>query len=163
KEVIDPLAFTDRMKLAIRFSDDMGARSIVRDIGFQYMNGALAEEGFADNKRNGILWLGGDYDPKPLSGIMGPPPLDGRKEATWVRANARGIASFLTLVWTNQLVDKASCEEMRDILLERRVGYATNLTNKAPGTAKRTWSKTGILTGVSEGAIIEANRGGKRL
>ena len=25
------------------------------------MNGSLGEDGFADNTRNGVLWLGGDF------------------------------------------------------------------------------------------------------
>src|SRR5262249_45168275 len=61
KSVVETLDFMARMRLMIRWSCNNSAGSCVRDLGFQYMNGALAEDGFADNKQNGILWLGGDY------------------------------------------------------------------------------------------------------
>ena len=161
KATIDKLEFTDRMKLMIRFSDNMSSGSCVRDVGFQYLNGSLAADGFADNQRNGILWLGGDFGYTNTPPIMGAPPWDSRKDATWVRANAKGIASYFTLVWTNRLVDRAASGEMRDILLDRAgVGYGTYLGNYTPNVV-RSLSKVGILgTVISEGVILECNAGG---
>jgi hypothetical protein len=156
------LKFLDRMRLMIRFSDNAAAGSCVRDIGFQYMNASLAADGFADDTRNGILWLGGDFGFEPARPIMRGPPWDTGPDATWVRANARGIISFLTLMWTNRLVDQTASKEMRDIMLERGVGFATNLSNSTVGQV-RAFSKTGILSTVSEGVIVEANSGGRLL
>ena len=62
---IPGLGFMDRMKLMIRWSDNTAAGSCVHAVGFQYMNSALAADGFADNKANGILWLGGDFGLAP--------------------------------------------------------------------------------------------------
>jgi Beta-lactamase enzyme family len=163
KATIDTLKSMKRSKLMIRFSDNMAAGSCVRDVGFQYMNASLAAEGFADNARNGILWLGGDFGYAAMPGIMGAPPWDSGANATWVRANARGIISFLTLMWKNQLVDQASCKQMREIMLERGgVGFATNISNATPGQV-RAFSKVGIIGTVSEGVIIEANSSGRLL
>ncbi|HZZ78285.1 MAG TPA: serine hydrolase [Gemmataceae bacterium] len=160
RAVIDTLEFMDRMKLMVRFSDNMASGSCVRDIGFQYLNGALAAHGFADNAKNGVLWLGGDfgYDDSK-SPIMGAPPWDKNADATWVRANARGIASYLTLVWTNRLVSQDASQDMRDILRDRSVGYATYIGNATPNRL-RTFSKIGLLGHIiSEGVIIEAKNG----
>jgi hypothetical protein len=173
KPVIDTLEFGDRMKLAIRFSDNLGAGSCARDVGFQYMNGALAEEGFADNKRNGILWLGGDFGYETNPPIMGAPPWDTTKGATWVRANAKGIASFFTLVWTNRLVNERASPVMRNILKEPGgVGLGTFLANNTPDRVA-SWGKIGLLTmktptggdtsSISEGVIVESNTGGKTI
>lgn len=161
---ISTLAFFDRLRLAIRFSDNFSSGSCVRDIGFQFLNGSLQESGFADNKHNGVLWLGGDFG---FAGgtppIMGAPPWDSTRDATWVRANAKGIASYLTLLWGNRLVDQASSREMRDIMLERSVGFSTYMRLATPGVV-RAWSKVGILPGIySEGVILEINAEGKML
>jgi hypothetical protein len=154
--VIKPLPFLDRLRLAIRFSDNMASGSCVRDIGFQYQNGSLGSAGFDDSQHNGVLWEGGDFGFSPREPIMGAPPWDTSRDATWVRANARGIASYLTLLWGNRLVNRESSREMRDILRDRGVGYATYMGNATPRTT-RTWSKIGILPGsISEGLIIEA-------
>lgn len=157
---ISVLPFMDRLRLAIRFSDNMGSGACARDMGFQFMNGSLGESGFADNRRNGFLWLGGDFGFAPKTLIMGAPPWDTSANATWVRASARGIASYLTLLWTNRLVDGPSSGEMREILLDRAgIGFGTFIGNATPGRRK-SWSKVGILTGsISEGVIIEAAAG----
>jgi hypothetical protein len=160
KAKIDSLKFKDRMKLMIRFSDNMASGSCVRDVGFQYINGALDAHGFTDNAKNGILWLGTDFGYTNSPPIMGTPPWDNNPDGTWVRANARGIASYLTLVWTNRLVNKNASKEIReDLLLDRSVGFATYIGNNTPNTL-RTWSKIGLLGGtISEGVIIEASAG----
>jgi hypothetical protein len=161
RATISSLAFFDRLRLAIRFSDNFSSGSCVRDIGFQFMNGALQEAGFADNKHNGVLWLGGDFGFATTPPIMKAPPWDSTRDATWVRANAKGIASYLTLVWANKLVDQASSREMRDILRERGVGFSTYMRLATPGVV-RAWSKVGILPGIfSEGVILEVNADGK--
>jgi hypothetical protein len=153
---IKPLPFLDRLRLAIRFSDNMASGSCARDVGFQYQNGSLGAAGFDDDKHNGFLWEGGDFGFAPHEHIMGAPPWDTSRDATWVRANARGIASYLTLLWGNRLISRQASREMREILLDRGVGYATYIGNATPRTT-RTWSKIGILTGsISEGLIIEA-------
>lgn len=155
KDIIDKLGFLDRLKLMIRFSDNMAAGSCVRAIGFQYTNGSLAADGFADNKQNGVLWNGGDIGHTKTPPIMGHPPWAREKNATWVRANARGIASYLTLVWTNQLVSKIASGEMRKILLDQSVGLGTHLANGTPERL-RSFGKTGVLPGnFSEGIIVE--------
>lgn len=152
------LGFMDRMKLMIRWSDNDAARSCVHAVSFQYMNSALAADGFADNKRNGILWLGGDFGSGP---IMGQPPWD--RSGTWVRANVRGIASFMALLWTNQLVSADCSRIMRDeIMRERGFGYATWLSNSTPSKA-RAWSKVGANGTQSEAAIIEGTPSGKQI
>lgn len=152
------LDFLDRLKLGVRWSCNMSAGSVVRDIGFQYMNGVMADEGLADNKRNGILFLGGDYG-FATTPIMAQPPWAHGK-GSWVRANAKGIASYLTLVWTNRLVNPQASKEMRDILLERKEGLGTTMGNNAPGRV-RVWSKVGIGGTTSEGCIIETHTGTK--
>jgi hypothetical protein len=157
------LGFMDRMKLMIRWSDNPAAGSCAHNISYQYMAGALKADGFADNKRNGILWLGGDFGFGDGDGtaIMGQPPWD--RSGTWVRANARGIASFLALLWTNQLVSADASRSMRsDLMLESGVGYATWLSNSTPSKTKA-WSKVGANGSQSEAAIIDCSPGGKKI
>jgi hypothetical protein len=166
KGVIDTLAFMERMKLMIRFSHNMGAGSCVRDLGFQFMNGTLGEEGFADNGRNGILWQGGDFGYTRQPPIMGPPPWDTKPNATWVRSSAKGVASFLTLLWSNRAVDRSSSQEMREILLGRPgLGYGSFLVNHTPNR-RRSFNKTGqndTGSSISEGIIVECSSGGTLL
>lgn len=163
RATINTLSFLDRLRLAIRFSDNFSSGSCVRDIGFQFMNGSLQESGFADNKHNGVLWLGGDFGFASTPPIMGAPPWDTSRDATWVRANARGIASFFTLLWAGRLVDRQSSREMRDIMLERDVGFSTFMRVATPGVV-RAFSKVGILPGkFSEAVILEVNASGKFL
>jgi hypothetical protein len=155
---IKPLPFLDRLRLAIRFSDNNASGSCARDISFQYQNGSLGSAGFDNNQHNGFLWEGGDFGFAPHDQIMGAPPWDPHHGATWVRANARGIASYLTLLWANSLVSGSASREMRDILEDRAgIGFATYMGNATKRTT-RTWSKIGILTGsVSEGLIVETS------
>ena len=155
---IKPLPFLDRLRLAIRFSDNNASGSCARDISFQYQNGSLGAAGFDDNQHNGFLWEGGDFGFAPHDPIMGAPPWDTHRGGTWVRANARGVASYLTLLWTNSLVSGSASREMRDILIDRAgIGFATYMGNATKRTT-RTWSKIGILTGsVSEGLIVETS------
>ena len=161
KSVIDTLTFMDRMKLMIRFSNNSAAGSCVRDLGFQFMNGTLAEEGFADNARNGVLWQGGDFGYTSHPPIMGPPPWDKKSDATWVRSSAKGVASYMTLLWSNRLVDQSSCQEMREILLGRPgIGYGSFIVNHTPNCL-RSFNKTGASgSSLSEGAIIESRSKG---
>ena len=155
RAVIDMLKFLERMKLMIRFSDNMSSGSCIREIGFQYTNKSLAADGFADNSKNGFLWNGGDIGYTSVPPKMGPPPWDTGKDATWVRGNARGVLSFLTLLWTNRLVSPKASADMRGILEDADVGLGTYLGNGTPNRL-RSFSKTGILPGnVSEGIIVE--------
>jgi len=155
---IKPLPFLDRLRLCIRFSDNNASGSCARDISFQYQNGSLGAAGFDDNQHNGFLWEGGDFGFAPHDPIMGAPPWDTHRGATWVRANARGVASYLTLLWANSLVSSSASREMRDILIDRAgIGFGTYMGNATKRTT-RTWSKIGILTGsVSEGLIVETS------
>ncbi len=92
---------------------------------------------------------------------MGQPPWD--RSGTWVRANVRGIASFMALLWTNQLVSADCSRIMRDeIMRERGFGYATWLSNSTPSKA-RAWSKVGANGTQSEAAIIEGTPSGKQI
>jgi hypothetical protein len=177
KAIVKDLKFLDRMKLMIRFSDNNSAGSCVRDVSFQYMNRSLASAGFNDKARNGILWLGGDFgygdnnfDPKkgkwvPVpTPIMQGPPWDHSPDATWVRASARGIASFFTLAWTNRLVSPDASREMRSILLERSPeGFVTTIGSFTPNK-KRCFGKPGQPDDRgprSDGLVIECHSTGR--
>ena len=55
------LGFRDRMKLMIANSNNHAAASCIDDIGFQYLNGALAAAGLFSAGSSGGLWIALDY------------------------------------------------------------------------------------------------------
>ena len=60
KGVIDTLGFLDRLKLCVRMSDGNAAGSVIEDLGFDFINATLRNEGYYDEKNAG-LWVGSSY------------------------------------------------------------------------------------------------------
>ncbi len=102
------LGFRDRMKLMIANSNNRAAASCIDDIGFQYLNGALAAEGLFSASDGGGLWIALDYGGHEWGKSAG---------GGWSQgATAAAVARFLALLETNRLVDADASDEMRKIM-----------------------------------------------
>jgi len=133
------MGFRDRMKLSIGWSDNGATGTLVADLGRQYINGALAADGFYDRSSNRGLWLSGNYD-GVASGDWETKADSGDAQA----ATAATVAAFLAFMDTNRLVDAAASTEMRDEIMGVP-WFHTTLTKKGrPATA---YGKVGIDTG----------------
>jgi hypothetical protein len=106
-------AFTDRLKQAVMNSDDDDAGSCIRDLGFPYVNGCLAEAGI--RKRGKGLWVALDYAgqfwwPETFNEVGSPQA-----------ATARSLVDLMTLLEFDELVP-GSRSEMIDLLSGARAG-----------------------------------------
>jgi hypothetical protein len=117
KATVNGLGFLDRLKLGIAWSDDNASGSCLHDLGYQFINGTLANEGFFDgSKADGGLWLGSDYGFAP-----GAPKMGDDRAGTTVGATAQVLAKFITLMVQGRLVNKDSSIAMQD-LMDFRLG-----------------------------------------
>ncbi len=111
------LGFRQRLALTMgpsRVASDLVAPTVIRDIGYAYITSVLLQYGLYDPNRGGGLWLGSDYDRSEWQGAPA-------SSLTKVRGGARSatagsLATFLTLLMQDRLVDPQSSAEMRDLL-----------------------------------------------
>jgi hypothetical protein len=103
------LGFRDRMKLMIANSNNHAAASCIDDIGFQYLNGALAAVGlFSAGAGGGGLWIALDYGGHWWGKVAG---------GGWAQgATASAVAGLLALLETKRLVDAEASKEMRNMM-----------------------------------------------
>lgn len=103
------LGFRDRMKLMIANSNNQAAASCIDDIGFQYLNGALAAAGFFNaGAGGGGLWIALDYGGHWWGKAAG---------GGWAQgATAAAVAGLLALLATDRLVDADASKEMREMM-----------------------------------------------
>jgi hypothetical protein len=106
-------AFADRLKSAVMNSNDDDAGSCIRDLGFPYIHGCLAEAGLWQKGKG--LWIALDY----AGGLWWQDALDdaGSTQA----ATARTLVEMLTLLEFDELVP-GSRTEMLDLLSGARGG-----------------------------------------
>jgi hypothetical protein len=106
-------AFTDRLMFAIRYSDDEEAGSCIRDLGFPYIHGCMAEAGIW--KRGRGLWVALDY-----AGHLWWPET-ANEVGSAQACTARSLVELMTLLEFDELVP-GSRAEMRDLLAGVRPG-----------------------------------------
>jgi hypothetical protein len=137
--------FYDRMKLAIGWSDNGATGTCVEDIGRQYLNGALANDGFYDRGSQHGLWLSGNYDGVESGAWEKKPDSVSAQTAT-----AASVAWFLTLMETDRLVDADSSKDMRENIMGEPWFIDTLNRNKRPvAPAPASYGKVGIDGGRS--------------
>ena len=142
------LGFRDRLKLMIGNSNNRAAASCIDDIGFQYLNGALAAQGLFEGGSGG-LWIALDYGGHSWgSGVGG----------GWAQgATAYSVARFLALLETKQLVDLDSSNEMQD-LMSFKGHYSSWFVNKLQTenrAPQRAYGKIGLDGTADDCAVIE--------
>lgn len=135
------MGFRDRMKLSIGWSDNAATGTLVADLGRQYINGALAADGFYNRGTKRGLWLSGNYD-GVASGAWETRPESGDAQP----ATAATVAAFLSLMETNRLVDDVASADMRDNIMGVPWFGTTLSSNGRPATA---YGKVGIDGGTS--------------
>jgi hypothetical protein len=143
------LGFRDRIKLMIGNSNNHAAASCIDDIGFQYLNGALAAEGLFNKSDGGGLWIALDYGGHKWG------KLDG---GGWAQgATAASVARFLALIETNRLVDADASGEMRDMMsFQGHYGsWFVNKLNNAGRVTTRAYGKIGLDGTMDDCAVIE--------
>jgi hypothetical protein len=143
------LRFRDRMKLMIANSNNHAAASCIDDIGFQYLNGALAAEELFSKSSGGGLWIALDYGGhrwgKSVSG-------------GWAQgATAAAVARFMALAETNRLVDADASNEMRDMMSFKGhyASWFVNKLNSSGRVAMRAYGKIGLDGTMDDCAVIE--------
>jgi hypothetical protein len=115
--LLDQLGFLDRLKLAIGWSDNFAAATCVRDVGYPYMAALTLQSGLYDydeqaGKGPGGLWLGGDYKEGAVAGPWKVSPVGHFPSA----GTAKALATFMTLLARDRLVDPKASAEMRDLM-----------------------------------------------
>jgi len=130
------MGFRDRMKLSIGWSDNGATGSLVEDLGRQYINGALAADGFYDRAARRGLWLSGNYD-GVASGAWETKPESGDAQP----ATAASVAAFLAFMDTDRLVDVDASTDMRDNIMGVPWFGSTLAAKGRPATA---YGKVGI-------------------
>jgi hypothetical protein len=175
--LIDQLGFLDRMKLAIGWSTDVAAATCVRDVGYPYMAALALQSGLYDydeqaDKGPGGLWLGGDYTEGAVAGPWRHSPVGNFRPA----GTARALATFMTLLARDRLVDPKASADMRDLMeflktvaeLHKQLPAGQTTTNftrsfLAEGlrdhvTLKAVYRKIGIVNHIEhEAALIEVD------
>jgi Beta-lactamase enzyme family len=143
------LGFRDRMKLMIANSSNRAAASCIDDVGFQYLNGALAAEGLFSNSDGTGIRIALDYGGHRWGKLSGGGSAQG--------ATAVAVARFMALVETNRLVDADASNEMRE-LMSFRGHYGSWFVNKLNSSGRVTtkaYGKIGLDGTMDDCAVIE--------
>lgn len=111
-------AFTDRLRMAVLNSDDDDAGSCIRNLGFPYIHGCLAEAGIW--KRGKGLWIALDY----AGQLWWPDTL--KERGSPQAATARSLAELMTLLEFDELVP-GSRADMIDLLSGHRGGHSVGV------------------------------------
>lgn len=144
------LGFRDRMKLMIANSNNQAAASCIDDIGFQYLNGALAAAGFfTAGSGGGGLWIALDYGGHWWGKAAG---------GGWAQgATAAAVAGLLALLETNRLVDADASAEMRE-LMSFKGHYGSWFVGRLAKVGKgpsRAYGKIGLDGTLDDCVVIE--------
>ena len=145
------LGFRDRLKLMIANSNNHAAASCIDDIGFQYLNGALAAQGLF-LPGDGGLWIALDYGGHKWGRGVG---------GGWAQGgNAYTVARFLALLETKQLVDEDSSTEMQELMsFKGHYGsWFVNKLRKENRAPQRAYGKIGLDGTADDCAVIERSQ-----
>ncbi len=90
---------------------DLHAMTCVHQVGYGYLNGALAAGGFFDPAAGRGLWIAGDYQKeKKWPYVRIPSRNDGMAAFA---GTTRDMAKLVALIMTDRALDPKSCNEMR--------------------------------------------------
>ncbi|MHA6892361.1 serine hydrolase [Ralstonia pseudosolanacearum] len=174
------LLFLDWLKLAMRWSNDAAAGRVIDALGYFYINGALANAGFFDSGTSNGLWLSADYaghdwvrtlaeKSANASGQKLTPhwaTVQGRLKSN-ITGTAKQVASLLTLMAQDHLIDATSSQDMRALMDKKGTFPGTrSFINEALGGATASLAcKIGIGDdGFNHDCgIVERTVGGKYL
>jgi hypothetical protein len=145
KAQVNQIDFLERMRFMIRWSDNMAAGSIIRDMGFCYLFGVLTSEGLYSSSDHGF-WVGSTfgYDSGPTRlGSEGSRSQDISQGAT-----AFAAADLVCRIYSRSAVDKDSSEAMLDMMDESHGGTLTAF-RRGPHTppSSRSFDKIGLGSG----------------
>ena len=91
--------------------DNPGATTTIHGLGYPYLNGKIADDGFIDSAANGV-WLAGDYAHDwPAARISCKNDVDTAQGTT-----AFQLGSLLTLMAHGKLIGRLSSQEMRALM-----------------------------------------------
>jgi hypothetical protein len=150
-------SFLEDMRDIFRFQDiaersNGAAAKIIRPLGFQYINGAVAADKLYSSASGG-LWLTKDYT-----------GLDGGKDPkghTNRGATAEAVGQFLARVQMGRLVGQKSCEDgMQKIMALAGTFFGEGLKGEKRDPSE-IYGKVGIAENFSDCAVIKRGVGGE--
>jgi Beta-lactamase enzyme family len=123
-------SYHDWMRLMMRWSNNAAASRCIRALGYSYINGVLLGAQFIDSELQNGLWMSGDYLGNDwLPNPPGQPQANAAGRALsprWEIAQGRHLSNFtataaqlatlLTLLATDGLVDAPASQEMRELM-----------------------------------------------
>src|SRR5258706_5162597 len=108
------LGFYERMELMIRNSNNEAASLCIEDLGYQYMRGAIEEEGFAIKGGLGF-WIGGNYprDPKLATPTQKDrfPPSPPKVNASLISGTPDAMIMLLTALYSKSLISPETSKD----------------------------------------------------
>jgi hypothetical protein len=100
-------------------SHNDAAMRCVHGLGFSYLNGALAAGNFFDDSTGLGVWVGGDFQ---MGKVWAPVRIKTVNDgSSSVASTSEKMAELMASIATGIVLDKASCDDMRD-----RLGSAAN-------------------------------------
>ena len=120
---VDKLTFAERLYLSIDESDNAASHTCIRDIGFIYVGSTLFQSDLYNPKRGGGLWEGASHLGTTWQRSF--VPGSGRSAPDFQNSTPAAIASFLTLLAQNRLVNLASSRAMRELMSKRKTGFGS--------------------------------------
>jgi beta-lactamase family protein len=147
------VGFSDRLTLAIAVSNNEAASRCIRDIGFQYIHGAMEDLGLF-NPSTGGIWLGKAYD---STRAWLPPPNGGSVQS----ANALSLSMLVTAVDRGRLINASASAEMR-MLMSQSGSFISNALKGGKSTSQVEYVKDGLDAGLtSEVAVCRKSTGAR--
>jgi beta-lactamase family protein len=139
------VGFADRLALMIGVSNNDAASRCIRDIGFQYIHGAMEDLGLYKPKQGGI-WLGKSFDGTTAWKF---PPNGGIQAA-----NAEALAVLLTSVARGRLVNASASAEMARLMAQSGSFIGEALKGGSPPPTQVEFAKDGFDQGITSDVAI---------
>lgn len=149
--------FTKHLREMIGHSNNQSAGFVIDAVGFQYLNGALAAEGLYSDEYGG-LWLGGNYNGRNWM-------IEPISKKTHMGATAGAVASFLTLLDGDRLVNSQASDEMRKLMRQAGSWFFEGLGKARPprNSVSDMYAKVGLMGTHHDCAVIERPAGGRTI
>ena len=149
--------FSKHLREMIGHSNNQSAGFIIDAVGFQYLNGALAAEGLYSDEYGG-LWLGGNYNGRNWM-------IEPISKKTHMGATAGAVASFLTLLDGDRLVNSQASDEMRKLMRQAGSWFFEGLGKARPprNSVSDMYAKVGLMGTHHDCAVIERPAGGRTI
>jgi hypothetical protein len=135
-----PGGFERALETSVRDSDPDGSSTVIRALGYPYINGVLRGAGLFDDTDGTGLWVSGDYRgndwkrgaTNPAGRVVAPRWSGSRGKRSNFTATASAVVSLLTLLATRKLVEEPDPsrdpstnyhDQMLDLMLGRTEQY----------------------------------------